>query len=149
MTSIDPRWPVIGRTDNATFYLADPRIIIVVPDEGHPDDETTARQSVALQVAHWQAQGIRGATIVLMDRVVHQSKDARRVYQTDVNAKHFTVCGLVSSSVFGRAVASVFVGLSRPPIPTRMFGTITQAVQWAQAQHEASREAPSKDGDAA
>lgn len=152
MTSIDPSWPIIGRTGNATYHLADPRIIVVAPDE-NPDDETTARQSVALQVAHWQAQGVRGATIVLMDRVVHQSKDARRVYQLEVTPRHFTVCGLVSSSVFGRAVASVFVGLSRPPVPTRMFGTHAQALQWAQAQHDAMSKAAhgasSEDGDAA
>jgi len=157
VTSIDPSWPVLGRTDNATFYVADPRIIVVAPDEGCTDDEPTARQSIAIQTTHWQAQGIRGATIVLMDCVVHQSKDARRVYQTEVNATRFTVCGLVSSSVFGRAVASVFLGLSRPSIPTRMFGSIAQALQWARAQHEASHQtsdaattkAPNEDGDAA
>lgn len=149
--SIDPSWPVVGRTGNAIYYLADPRIIVVVPDE-NPDDETTARESVALQVSHWKAQGVRGATIVLTDRVVHQSKDARRVYQHEVTPRHFTVCGLVSSSVFGRAVASVFVGLSRPPVPTRMFGTLAQALQWVKAQHEAmpsSHGALSEDGDAA
>lgn len=155
MSVIDPSWPFLGRTNNATFYLADPRAIVVVPDEGLPDDEVTARQSVALQAAHWQARGQRGATIVLMDRVVHQSKDARRVYQVEVNPASFTVCGLVSSSVFGRAVASVFVGLSRPAVPTRMFGSVDQALQWARAQHAAEldglgqREPPREDGDAA
>lgn len=155
MSSIDPSWPFLGRTDNATFYLADPRAIVVVPDEGRPDDEITARQSIALQAAHWQAQGFRGATIVLMDRVVHQSREARRVYQVEVNPVNFTVCGLVSSSVFGRAVASVFVGLSRPAVPTRMFGTVELALQWARAQHASepearrTRESPREDGDAA
>lgn len=149
VTSIDPSWPVLGRTDNATFYLADPRIIVVAPDEGCTDDEPTARQSVELQIAHWQAQGVRGATIVLMDRVVHQSKAARRVYQIEVNSQRFTVCGLVSSSVFGRAIASVFLGLSRPPLPTRMFGSLAQALQWARAQHDAPDGAHSEDGDAA
>lgn len=139
---IDPSWPFLGRTDNASFYLADPRAIVVVPDEGRPDDETTARQSMSLQAAHWQAQGRRGATIVLMDRVVHQSKDARRVYQLEVNPSRFTVCCLVSSSMFGRAVASVFVGLSRPAVPTRMFGSVDQALQWARAHHDGEPDAP-------
>ena len=153
--SIDPSWPLLGRTDNASFFLADPRAIVVVPDEGQPDDEATARQSVALQAAYWQSQGQRGATIVLMDRVVHQTKDARRVYQVEVNPGRFTVCGLVSSSVFGRAVASVFVGLSRPAVPTRMFGSIDQALQWARAHHasepdgRARQEPPREDGDGA
>lgn len=153
--NIDPSWPFLGRTDNATFYLADPRAILVAPDEGCPDDESTARQSIALQAAYWEARGSRGATIVLMDRVVHQTREARRVYQVEVNPVRFTVCGLVSSSVFGRAVASVFVGLSRPAVPTRMFGSVAQALEWARAQHASEpaargqREPPRKDGDAA
>lgn len=134
--TIDPSWPVLGRTDNATFHLADPRVIVVAPDDGCTDDETTARQSIALQHAYWKAQSRCGVAIVLMDRVNHQTKDARRVYQTEVDPALVTGFGLVSSSVFGRAVASVFMGLTRPAVPTLMFGSLAQAVQWAKAQHD-------------
>jgi hypothetical protein len=151
--SIDPRWPVLGRTGNATFHLAAPRIIVVVPDEGCTDDADTARQSIAFQQAHWKDHGTSGAAVVLMDRVVHQTKDARRVYQEEVDIKLITGFGLVSKSVFGRAVASVFLGLARPAIPTRMFDGLASALRWAESRHihegpQAQHQAGPEDGDA-
>jgi hypothetical protein len=35
--------------------------------------------------------------------------------------------------LFGRAVASVFIGLHPPRVPTRLFGTMKQALEWARA----------------
>lgn len=151
--SVDPRWPVLGRTDNASFLLADPRIIVVVPEEGCTDDESTARESIAFQHAYWKTHGASGAAIVLMDRVGHQTKEARRVYQALADPSLFTLFGLVSSSVFGRAVASVFMGLARPAVPTRMFGSLAQALEWTKAHHASEHEAHhgthDEDGDAA
>ena len=132
--TLDPSWTNLGRSGNASFFLADPRVIVVEPDDGCTDDETTARQSIQLQQAHWKAQGVRGAAIVLMDRVAHQTQGARRVYQTEVDPALVTGFGLVSSSVFGRAVASVFMGLARPAVPTRMFASLPLALQWAKAR---------------
>jgi hypothetical protein len=137
--SIDPSWPTLGRTGNASFHLAAPRIIVVAPDEGCTDDEITAQQSVDKQHEHWRAQGGRGAVIVLMDRVAHQTKDARRIYQTKVDPSLITGFGLVSSSVFGRAVASVFMGLARPVVPTHMFASLALAMQWAHKTLDAER----------
>lgn len=157
--SIDPSWPVLGRTGNATFHLAAPRIIVVVPDEGCTDDEVTARESIGFQQAHWNSQRTTGAAVVLMDRVVHQTRDARRVYQEEVDTALITGFGLVSSSEFGRALASVFMGLARPAIPTRMFDGLAPALRWAESRNGASagsrapreveQEAGREDGDAA
>ena len=135
--TIDPRWITLGRSGNATFMLADPCVIVVAPDEGCTDDETTARQSISFQQAYWRSQGTMGAAVVLMDRVAHQTKEARRVYQGEVDPSILSRFALVSSSVFGRAVASVFMGLARPIIPTRMFGSVAPALAWAKGDQEA------------
>ena len=37
---------------------------------------------------------------------------------------------LVGKTMFGRAVASVFMGLHPPRVPTRMFGTFEEALAW-------------------
>jgi hypothetical protein len=134
--SIDPHWTLLGRTDNATFYLVIPRVLVVVPDEDCTDDESTARQSIEFQQAHWRSQGLPGAALVLMDRVIHQTQGARRVYQAEVDPALVTAFALVSSTSFGRAVASAFVGLTRPPVPTRMFDGIPPALQWVKASLE-------------
>ncbi len=136
--TVDPSWPKLGRSDNASFYLAAPRIILVVPDDGCTDDEATARQSVQFQHQHLQSAEARGVAIVLMDSVAHQTKEARRVYQTEVDPAIIAGFGLVSSSVFGRAVASVFMGLARPVVPTRMFASLPLALRWAEARNAES-----------
>jgi len=135
MSGIDPTWPVLGRTDNATFHAASSRVIVVVPDAGCTDDENTARQSVQFQRDHWRAHETSGTAIILMDQVSHQTREARRVYQSNTEVDTRTINGfaLISSSVFGRAVASVFMGLARPPVPTRMFADVPGALEWANA----------------
>jgi hypothetical protein len=65
-----------------------------------------------------------------MDPVLEQDAGARTVYR-DLPDPAFQVCfALVGSSAFGRAVGSVFLGLSRPRVPTRMFGSFEEAVAW-------------------
>jgi len=131
---IDPLWPVLGRTGNASFLLADPHVIVVVPDEGCTDDRATARESVILQHEYWKAQGSYGVAVVLIDRVGHQTRDARGVYQYDVDPALICGFGLVARSPFGRAVASVFLGLARPLVPTRMFVNLEAALTWGRTR---------------
>ncbi len=133
MSDIDPTWTVLGRTDNATFHAASSRVIVVVPDAGCTDDENTARQSIQFQRDHWRANETTGTAIIMMDRVSNQTREARRVYQSETEIDTETINGfaLISSSMFGRAVASVFMGLARPPVPTRMFADVPEALKWA------------------
>ncbi len=142
MSDINPEWSVLGRTDNASFHAVSPRVMVVAPDEGCTDDEPTAQQSVAFQRAHWHREKTSGVAIILMDRVSHQTKGARRVYQSEVEVDVGAINGfaLVTNSVFGRAVASVFLGLSRPPVPTRMFGRVAAALVWARARNSEADE---------
>lgn len=133
--SIDPSWADLGRTDNASFHLAEPRIIVIVPDEGGTDDETTARQSITKQHEHWRTHGVTGAAVVLMEQVGHQTKAARQVYQAEVDPTLITGFALVSRSEFGRAVSSVFMGLARPVVPTQVFESLEAALQWARARN--------------
>jgi hypothetical protein len=51
----------------------------------------------------------------------------------------FQTCfALVGSTMFGRAVSSVFIGLNPPRVPTRMFATFQEALSWIR-QTPASR----------
>lgn len=134
ITDIDPQWLELGRTDNASFYAAHEGVIVVVPDCDCVDDEDTARQSIRFQRDFWRAQDSPGVAVVLMDRIANQTKGARRVYQDRGGMERIAGFALVSSSAFGRAVASVFMGLTRPPVPTRMFSDLPAALTWARAR---------------
>lgn len=131
MTPVDTSgWTPIGSSDNAEFFEVEPHVLAVVPREGAVDDAATARQSVRIQLDHLRARGRRAGIVVWMDRVVEQDAGARAVYR-DAPDPAFQVCyALVGGTAFGRAVASVFIGLSPPRVPLRLFATFPEALAW-------------------
>jgi hypothetical protein len=123
-------WSAIGRSANADFYEIEPGVLAVVPFDGSGDTADTAAESVQIQLEHLRARGQRAGVVVFMDRVVSQTSGARDVYR-DAPDPTFQACfALVGSTVFGRAVASIFMGLHPPRVPTRMFGTYEEALAW-------------------
>jgi hypothetical protein len=131
MIAIDTTgWTHIGSSSNAEFYAIEPQILAVVPHDGKNDDAGTARESVKIQLDHLRASGRRAGVVVFMDRVLSQDSGARTVYR-DAPDPNFQVCfALVGGTPFGRAVASLFIGLSPPRVPTRMFASLPEAVAW-------------------
>lgn len=124
------RWSTIGRSANADFFEVEPGVLAVVPFDGADDTAGTAAESVRVQLEHLRAHGRRAGTVVFMDRIVAQSAGAREVYREAPDPLFQTAFALVGSTVFGRAVASVFIGLHPPRVPTRMFGTFEEALTW-------------------
>ncbi|MEO6576236.1 MAG: hypothetical protein ABIP89_20440 [Polyangiaceae bacterium] len=123
-------WTKIGESANAIFYEIEPHALAIVPFDGSADDEPTAKESVRIQLDYLRAKGTRAGTIVFMDRLVAQDSAARSVYR-DAPDQQFQVCfALIGGTSFGRAVASVFIGLHRLRVPTKMFGTYDNAIAW-------------------
>ena len=123
-------WTKFATTSNADFYEIEPHVLAVVPFDGTTDDARTAQESVTAQLQYLQSRGQRAGIIVLMDRVVQQDGGARAVYHTQPDPT-FQVCfALVGSTPFGRAVASIFIGLNPPRVPTRFFATLQEALAW-------------------
>jgi hypothetical protein len=124
------RWTKFATTSNADFYEIEPHVLAVVPFDGTTDNATTAAESVAAQLQYLQPRGQRAGVIVMMDRLARQDGGARAVYHDQPNPA-FQVCfALVGSTPFGRAVASIFIGLNPPRVPTRFFATMEEALAW-------------------
>jgi hypothetical protein len=123
-------WSPIGRSANADFFEIEPGVLAVVPFDGTSDSADTAAESIRIQVAHLRGSGRRAGTVVFMDRVVAQNSGAREVYRSDPDPTFQTCFALVGSTILGRAVSSVFIGLHPPRVPTRMFRTFEEALAW-------------------
>lgn len=127
-------WMKFGSTMNADFYEVEPRLIAVVPRDGCLDDEASARASVSTQLAYLRERAVCAGVLVFMDGVAAQSAAARAVYR-DAPDPAFQACfALVGGTVFGRAVASLFVGLAPPRVPTRFFANTEEAIAWARTK---------------
>lgn len=123
-------WTRFATTSNADFFEIEPHVLVVVPFDGTTDDAGTAQESVTAQLQYLQSRGQRAGVIVMMDQVARQDGGARAVYH-DLPNPAFQVCfALVGSTPFGRAVASIFIGLNPPRVPTRFFATIEEALAW-------------------
>lgn len=126
-------WKAIGKSDNADFYEIEPGVLAVVPREGATDDETTATQSVKAQLDYLRPTGTRASVVVFMDPVLEQTASARKVYRELPDPALINGYALVGGSPFGRAVGSIFIGLSPPPVPTRLFQSYDEAIGWARS----------------
>jgi hypothetical protein len=127
-------WIKFGQTANADFYQIDESTLAVVPFEGCTDDEHTAQASVETQKEYLFSKGQKAGCIIFMDGIAQQTAGARTAYRDLPDPKYQVCFALVGGTVFGRAVGSVFLGLSKPKVPTQMFATLEQAQAWCHAQ---------------
>lgn len=125
------RYKEIGKTTNTVVYIAeaDPDILIVVPQQGTIDNVKTAHENVAYY--HNYARDLRKpcGTVVIMANLLSQDAEARRAYQ-EWDTSLFFAGGLVVENALSRALASFFLGLSHPNVPTQLFETLEDAVEW-------------------
>jgi hypothetical protein len=131
-------WANIGKSDNADFYQIEEGVLAIVPFEGSSDDDKTARQSVQIQHDYLKPRGRRAGVVVFMDPLVEQHASARIVYRDMPDPAFITCYALVGGTIFGRAVGSIFLGLSRPKVPTKLFGTLDEALAWARGMRNRS-----------
>jgi len=127
-------WIKFGQTANADFYEISPGMLAVIPFNGCMDDETTAKASVQTQLEYLRCKNRKAGVVIFMDNIAQQTAGARAVYRDEPDPVHQACFALVGGTVFGRAVGSVFLGLSKPRIPTQMFATLEQALDWCLTQ---------------
>lgn len=133
MTINTEGWRKFGETANATLFEIEPNILAVVPEEGCTDDGDTAKANLEAQLTYLKSKGQKAAVIIFMDPVAEQTAAARTVYRDATDPVFLACYALVGGTFFGRAVASVFLGLSKPNIPTSMFGSFEEALAWCRA----------------
>ena len=129
-------WQTVGSTYNTDYRTkADARdILIVLPHTGLRDDGKSAQTNIDFQVKYSESLGRPCGVIVLLGSLMSQDADARRIYAAAMNHRHFFAASLVVTNPISRAIGSFFLGLSRPSVPTKIFGDLEKAIAWAESQ---------------
>ena len=121
----------IGKTTNTVTYTieAEPDLLVIVPPEGTMDNARDARENVAF--FHNYARALRKpcGCVVIMSNMLSQEAEARRAYG-EIDPRLFFGAALVVESALSRALGSFFVGLSRPVVPTKLFDSVENALEW-------------------
>lgn len=142
MVDIDTSgWTPIGSTSKCDNYIVHPYLMVMVPVEGMRDTAESAREQVEFQDAYWEEVGHPGCVAVFMDRIVDQDAGARDVYAEETHGAMTLGYALIGSTFWGRAIAAVYTGLKKPPIPTRFFATLEDAMPWLDEMTSAVRKA--------
>lgn len=140
MPTIDTSgWTPVDSTSRCDCYKVAPTLAVMVPHEGMRDTVDTAREHVAWQDAYWKEQGHPGCVAIFMDRIVDQEAAARDVYAQETDKALTLGYALIGSTFWGRAIAAVYTGLKKPPVPTRFFGTLEDAMPWVDEMTRAVR----------
>lgn len=121
----------IGKTTNTVVYIAesDPDMLIIVPREGTMDNGKDARENVAYYHEYARSLGRPCSSVVIMSNMLSQDAEARRAY-TEIDPNLFYGGALVVESTLSRALGSFFIGLTRPKVPTRLFDSVENAIEW-------------------
>ncbi len=128
-------YPLIGETANSRYFEVARDVMLVIPHAGARDTGATAQENVAFQAAHLGPRG-GGVVVIMMDNMVDQDREARRMYQTGSDPSWMRGTALVGGSMLTRAIAAFFLGVSRPRTPLKMFGTLDAALAWARALNQ-------------
>ena len=129
----------VGKTTNTVVYIAesDPDILIIVPREGTMDNGKDARENVAYYEGYARSLGRPCSSLVIMSNMLSQDAEARRAY-TGIDPNLFYGGALVVESALSRALGSFFIGLTRPKVPTKLFDSVENAMDWLKAMRPQS-----------
>lgn len=67
--------------------------------------------------------------IVVLMKAGSISMAARKLFQQE-SSKYTSKAAMVAKSPLQRVLASIFLGINKPPFPIKMVGTLEEAEQW-------------------
>ncbi|MCD6013345.1 MAG: hypothetical protein K0Q79_3207 [Flavipsychrobacter sp.] len=76
------------------------------------------------------ADGIRRPFLIDMTEVTSMSQEARAFYAGPEPQKILTAVAILTTSNVGKIVANMFMALSKPVLPTRLFTDYDEAKKW-------------------
>jgi hypothetical protein len=121
-------WPHAGSTSQTDFYWTKRGVLIAVPHVDAIDDRESSRENAEFQ-REWARQNGPYGLVVFVDRLRSQDRDARETY-SQMGRETFVGVALVNNSMLARAIASFFVGISKPAVEYRMFDSLMPAIDW-------------------
>lgn len=123
-------YQLIGTYNDIDYYLVEEDIFLVVPRSGFRDTAESARQNVEYLNNYIRKAGRKFGAIIVLKHVLSQDADTRRAYQTLTENGLYFGLALVVDSTLSRAVAGFFMGFSKPVVPTQLFDTAENGINW-------------------
>ena len=119
-------------TSTARVSLFEPGIVLIEFREGVAVELQHAAEIIA--AAAKLSRGMRHGNIVDVRKLRYMSKDSRDLFARQESSTVSAVAVLAKSSL-QRSLGNVYLSVSRPRIPSRLFSNEHDAAAWIRAQN--------------
>jgi len=120
----------IGETFNTEYSMYGSDILVVVPAPGYKDNVEAARTNMEWQQTFARDLGKKCGLVVVVDNMLSQDAESRKVYSEGMLPELFYGSALVVSNLLARAMGSFFIGLSKPMVPLTLVSSIEDGIAW-------------------
>jgi hypothetical protein len=125
------RYEKVGGTNAGAYLQIEHGILLAVPKEGYRQTVEGARASLREQERLATALGEPQVVLILVDRVQDQDAASRRIWRDEAQPEYLMGIGLVGVRPLAKAIGAFFIGLTKPRVPTALFATLEDGIQWA------------------
>lgn len=126
----DPAWELVDDGPAGRYYRTPAGLIVIAPTLKSVETGDLALSGLKLLRRFADEAGKPIRVAILMDRIRDQTPEARRVWSQEISPDWYAKAALVAESMLGRAITSFYLGLARPPVPTKVFATLALAFAW-------------------
>jgi len=123
----------VVETPTARQWLGSDGMVRHVLRDGAVLDLPAARLNLRAVVT--VSEGQRLPMVAVVTGLASATRQVRQFYAGAEAAEAVSCVAMVTGSAVSRVIGNFFVALNRPQAPTRMFGTLEQALVWA-ASHK-------------
>lgn len=103
----------------------------ILQAESHPDSEHRLQDAIEnLAASARLARGVQRPTLICLRQIKSMNREARQYYSGPESAKLYVAAALLIDSPVARVIGNFFLGLNKSSIPTRLFSSETEAIDW-------------------
>lgn len=133
-------WELAVKLPHGALYWIEPGVVAAVPDEGTVETPELSQTVWDGYKTCADQYGGPIAALVFVDKLTDQTTEVRRFWASVMTTEVLGACSLVCESFLARAVATLFVRLSPPAVPTRLFPNTESARAWGKERLSQARD---------
>lgn len=116
------------RTATAHIWLEENGIVHLEPLARRKQELSDAIENV--NGVRAVSAGVRRPLLVHFQQAAAQTPECRAHYTSGAAAHHIVACAIVTSSVLGRVIGNLMIGMSETNLPLRLFDAAEPAEEW-------------------
>jgi hypothetical protein len=108
-------------------------ILVISPEAAYQDTPERARATVEFQQAYARALGRRVGLTVVINNLLSQDAESRKVYEAGTLPELFFGVAVVVGNPLARAIGTFTLRLTKVAVPTRLVETVDEGIAWLES----------------